>query len=293
VGEDPRVRALAPFESAIAAGVQAIMSAHVVAPAIDDAPATLSRRVMTEMLRDELGFRGLAITDGLEMHGVNRGIGIAEGAVRALIAGCDALCIGGDHADEHVVDEIVGGVTAAVEEGRLEESRLREAASRVDAVSAWRSGAHRRSTPGRDHVGLVAARRATTADGPVRVGDEAAVLRFESPASIAAGDVPWGVAAALAARGVRVRAVEVEAAAHDLAVLLDRSAGRSLVMVVRDLHRRPAHADMVEALLARRPDAILVEMGVPVCRPRAAAAYVATHGSARVCGEAAAEVLRP
>jgi beta-N-acetylhexosaminidase len=295
VGEDPRVRALAPFKSAIGCDVQAIMSAHVVAPAIDKAPATLSRRVMTGLLRHELGFRGLAVTDGLEMHGVNQGIGIAEGAVRALIAGCDALCVGGDRADKHVVDEIVDGVAAAVEQGRLGEGRLREAALRMDGVSAWRAARRGKTIPRGSEagVGLVAARRAITTDGPVRVGDESAVFRFESVPSIAAGNVPWGVAGPLGARGVRVTAVEVDPAEHDLAVLLDESADKSVVLVVRDLHRRPAQATMIEALLARRPGAILVEMGVPICRPRGAAAYIATHGSARVCGEAAAQVLRP
>jgi beta-N-acetylhexosaminidase len=162
----------------------------------------------------------------------------------------------------------------------------------MDAVSAWRSG-RRPAVAARNDVGMVAARRAVRADGPVGVGDEAAVLRFESTASIAAGDVPWGVAGPLAARGVRVTGIEVDLAAHDLAVLVDASQGKSLVLVFRDLHRRPDQAAAVDRFLATRPDAILVEMGVPTCRPRGARAYIATHGSARVCGEAAAEVLRP
>jgi beta-N-acetylhexosaminidase len=293
VGEDPHARALGPFASAIASDVQAVMSAHVVAPSIDQAPATLSRRVMTGVLRDELGFRGLAVTDGLEMHGVSQGLGVAEGAVRAMIAGCDALCIGGELAGEDVVNEIVAGVAMAVERGRLQESRLREAASRLDAISAWRSARLRKRNPRRTEVGLLAARRGIRSDGQVRVDVESAVARFAATASIAAGDVPWGVAAPLAARGVRVTAVEVDAAEHDLAMLLDQSARRSLVLVVRDLHRRPKQAGMIEALLARRPEAVLVEMGVPICRPPNVTAYIATHGSARVCGEAAAELLRP
>jgi beta-N-acetylhexosaminidase len=60
---------------------------------------------------------------------------------------------------------------------------------------------------------------------------------------------------------------------------------------VRNLHRHPAHRADVEALLARRPDAVVVEMGFPACRPAGSAAYIATHGAARVCGLAAAEVL--
>src|SRR5207244_9642966 len=125
VAEDPHLRALGPFASAIERGVQSIMSAHVVVSAIDDAPATLSRRIMTGLLRDELGFQGLAITDGLEMQGLSRWIGIAQGAVQALIAGCDALCIGGGCADGGVGAEILAAVAAGAQRAPHGEGRSR------------------------------------------------------------------------------------------------------------------------------------------------------------------------
>jgi beta-N-acetylhexosaminidase len=273
--EDPHLRALEPFRAAIEAGVQAIMSAHVVAPAIDDLPATISRRVMTGLLREELGFKGLAVTDGLEMRGLSEGRGVAESAVLALAAGCDVLCFGGGLADEDVVDEMVAAIAGAVTAKRLTEERLQEAAARVDALATWR--ARRRLSHGeRPEVGLAAARRALIAVGRVEVGDDAQVMRLESPVSIAAGNVPWGVEAELAARGVKIGA-----------------SGRSLVVLVRDLHRHPEHRERVEALLAERPDAIVVEMGLPLCRPHASRAYIATHGASRASAIAAAEVMRP
>ena len=288
VNEDPHLGALGPFAAAIAHGVKAVMSAHIVVPDIDGAPATASRRVMQGLLRDELGFDGLAITDGLEMRGFSGPAGIGEDAVRAIAAGCDALCIGGGLADEAVVDEIVEALSAAVDRGRLAESRLREAASRVDALAAWRlrqdaSAHHDRK------AGLEAARRAVRAEGDVRVGTEAAVLRFPSAPSIAAGEVPWGVANALSARGVRITKSDVDPAAHDPAVP-ERG---SVVLVVRDLHRHPEHVARIGAVLRKRPDAAVVEMGLPVCRPSDVSNYIATYGSARVCAQAAAEVLRP
>jgi beta-N-acetylhexosaminidase len=287
VHEDPHRRALKPFAAAIAGGVSAIMSAHVVVPDLDTEPATASRRVMTGVLRDELGFEGVAVTDGLEMRGFTPDGDVGEGAVRALRAGCDALCVGGGLAGEETVDQIVRGVAAAVEDGRLAEARLAQAASRVDALSARR--AHRpAASKSRQDVGLEAARKAVHADEDVRVGADVSVLRFASPASIAAGEVPWGVAEALMRRGARVTSIDVSPAAHDLAV----PAG-SLVLVVRDLHRQPGQAEQIDSILAGRPDAVLVEMGLPVCRPRGARAYIATHGSARVCAEAAAEIMRP
>lgn len=290
--EDPHERALKPFQAAIDSGVLAIMSAHIVVPAIDDVPATISHRIMTELLRGELHFRGLAITDGLEMRGLSDGYGVVEGAVRSLIAGCDALCIGGGLADEDVVIEICGAIVAAVKSGRLSERRLAEAAGRVDRLAAWRAQRIRTATGDRG-IGLVAARRAIKADGPVRVGDAALVVQVNWMRSIAAGKVTWGLAQPLAERGVRVTPVEVHEGQVDAGVLLAQAEGQSLVLVVRDLHRHAWQANLADTLLARRPDAIVVEMGLPHCRPEGAKAYIATYGAARVCGEAAAEVMRP
>jgi beta-N-acetylhexosaminidase len=270
VGE-PELR---PFEAAIAVGVRAVMSAHVVVSRIDDAPATVSPRVMTGMLREQLGFDGLAISDGLDMRGVSGERGIATAAVLAVRAGCDALCVGGGPTGPEVVDEIVEALKAGVS-GK----RLAEAAGRVEALVAWRAA---QTSDGPDYpgIGLVAARRGLRVFGDVHVRDHAAVMRFDSALSIAAGEVPWGMAAALARRGVEVSDG-------------GEQPGASLVLVVRDLHRNPDQCSAVEAMLARRPDAIVVEMGVPSCRPRGASSYVATHGAARVCADAAAEAMRP
>jgi beta-N-acetylhexosaminidase len=292
VTEDPHERALAPFQAAIASGVRAIMSAHILVPAIDDLLGTISRRIMTDLLREELHFRGLAITDGLEMRGLSDGYGVAEGAVRALIAGCDALCIGGGLAEEDIVAEVCGAIVAAVEAGRLSEQRLAEAAGRVDHLAAWRAQEIHTAVADRS-LGLAAARRAVKADGPVRIGDDAMVVQVRWSRSIAAGVVSWGMAQPLADRGVRVMPVEVQEGQVDVGALLGHAEGQSLVIVVRDLHRHQWQSNLADALLARRPDAVVVEMGLPQCRPKGAHAYITTSGAARVCGEAAAEVMRP
>ncbi|HEV2250839.1 MAG TPA: glycoside hydrolase family 3 N-terminal domain-containing protein, partial [Candidatus Limnocylindria bacterium] len=269
-------------------GVRAVMSAHIVVPGIGDAPATINPSVMTGLLRGRLGFDGLAISDGLDMRGISGGRGIVSAAVLALRAGCDALCVGGGPTGPEALDEIVEALVAGVDG-----SRLAEAAGRVDALAAWRAARisdgpdHPRKSGaempvGRDHpgIGLVAARRALRVFGDVQVRDHAVVMRFDSAPSIAAGDMPWGMAAALARRGVEVsEGAELP--------------GASLVLVVRDLHRHAGERSKVEALLERRPDAVVVEMGVPLCRPRGATSYLVTNGAARVCADAAAEVMRP
>ncbi len=114
VDDDPHDGALEPFQAAFAAGARAVMSAHIVVRAVDSIPATVSRRIMTTVLRDELGFDGLAVSDGLEMRAISDGVGLADGAVLALAAGCDLLCIGGGLAGEDVVDLLRNAIVSAV-----------------------------------------------------------------------------------------------------------------------------------------------------------------------------------
>lgn len=275
-GSDPHDGALAPFQAAVDAGVRAVMSAHIVVPSLDDAPATVSEKVMTGLLRDELGFEGVAITDGLDMRGISGDVGIAKAAVLAMRAGCDALCVGGGPAGSEVVDEIVSALVRDVDEGRLAEAAGRVENLRVSPDYRRTSRSEGDVSPDYRGIGLEAARRAICTSGPVQVRDRAVVRRFASRFSFAAGEVPWGMDVALAARGVQ---------------LTESSEDASFVLVVRDLHRQPGLREEVEAILARRPDAVVVEMGVPACRPDGATSYIATYGSARVCAEAAAEVM--
>ncbi|MBW2278935.1 MAG: glycoside hydrolase family 3 protein [Deltaproteobacteria bacterium] len=91
-----RLRAveLMPFERASAARLPLLMTAHVVFPAIEEGvPATLSRRVLTDLLRGELGYRGLVVSDDLDMKAVSRHFDVGEAAVAAVEAGCDALLL--------------------------------------------------------------------------------------------------------------------------------------------------------------------------------------------------------
>lgn len=121
---------LAPFIKAIEGGVDAIMTAHVVFAALEQngVPSTLSYRILTELLREELGFKGLIVTDCLEMKAISEGIGVAEGAVRAIEAGSDLILV------SHTLDRQVSAmeaVIAAVESGRIPESRIDESVLRV------------------------------------------------------------------------------------------------------------------------------------------------------------------
>jgi beta-N-acetylhexosaminidase len=89
---------LAPFRAAAAARIPALMTAHVLFPALDDVPATLSRRIVHDLLRGELGFEGVVISDDLEMKAIADRYGYGDAAVRAIEAGCDVLLVCSDAA---------------------------------------------------------------------------------------------------------------------------------------------------------------------------------------------------
>ncbi len=124
---------LAPFRAAIAAGVDALMTAHVAYGALDDSglPATLSRRIITGLLRTEMGFSGVVVTDSMGMKAIADGVGPARGAVMALAAGCDLILVG--HGEERQ-QAVYRALVEAVETGAVPFARLEEAAGRVTGL---------------------------------------------------------------------------------------------------------------------------------------------------------------
>ncbi|MGI3780425.1 MAG: glycoside hydrolase family 3 N-terminal domain-containing protein, partial [Janthinobacterium lividum] len=133
--DELRTRELVPFAAAVQAGAVAVMTSHILLPQVDpDAPATFSRRIIAGLLRTELGFDGVVVTDALDMAGASGPGGTPQSAVRALAAGCDLLCLGNDSTDEQV-EAIVQAVRAAVDEGSLPAARVEEAVSRVHAMA--------------------------------------------------------------------------------------------------------------------------------------------------------------
>ena len=120
---------LPPFKAAIEAGVAAIMTAHIFLPALDEKdPATLSKRVITGLLREELGYDGLILSDDLEMKAIAATYQVSEAAVLALAAGCDGvlICSG----DQHVQAGSLEAIIKAVEEGRLSRTAVEDALKR-------------------------------------------------------------------------------------------------------------------------------------------------------------------
>ncbi|MEV6161451.1 glycoside hydrolase family 3 protein [Streptomyces sp. NPDC052052] len=304
--ETLHARELVPFRAAVAAGSRCVMSAHILLPALDpDRPATVSPQILTGLLREELGYDGLIVTDAVEMQAIAATYGIERGSVLAIAAGADALCVGGGLQDDGTVQRLRDALVSAVRSGELAEERLADAAARVRALASWTRGTtgagsdpgaavQEGTAPGtRADIGLVAARRAVKVTGSAGPLTEAGyVAAFTSQSNIAVGDeTPWGVAAELGrlvpGTGTGTYSGETEAPVD--AVL--RAAGeRRIIVVVRDVHRHAWMAEAIDGLVAQRPDTVVVEMGVPQAAP-SGGLHIATHGAARVCGLAAAEII--
>ena len=116
---------LPPFQAAIAAGVASVMTAHLQLPALDpERPATLSEPVLTGLLRRQLGFTGLVVTDALVMEAISAQYGAAEAAVLAFSAGADLILMPAD------AEAALDGLHRAVEDGRISRERLQASLER-------------------------------------------------------------------------------------------------------------------------------------------------------------------
>ena len=298
---------LVPFRAAIRAGVRAVMTGHLVVPTVDpNRPATLSQPILTDLLRIELGFDGMIVTDAIEMQAVSRRHGLGGATVAALAAGADAVCVGGEHGDEATAIALRDAIVRAVVSGALSEERLVDAASRVAGVAAWSRAARLGAAGNRSrdaHPGLNAARRAihvvTGADGaPWPFTAPPHVVELSPTMNMAiAPQTPWGVFTPLSAllpgtTGVRLAEANLDGDAA-IADTMDRelvtAAERPIVVVVRDAHRHVWMRNAVKYAVATRPDAVVVEMGVPA--GTLAPSQICSYGASSACGRAVAELL--
>lgn len=181
-GDAARLRRveLRPFGDAAREGLESVMTGHLAVPGLGEAadvPATLSKRILVDVLRDELGFTGLVVTDALDMGGVRNAVDPGEVAVRALLAGADVLLMPPEPlvARQAVVDAVR---TGRVPQARLDDAvrRILEMKARVGLLSGgglvvddWRSELKR--------PGAIALAEEIAARGPVLVRDRGAAIQ--------------------------------------------------------------------------------------------------------------------
>jgi len=141
---------LKPFRAAIAAGVAAVMSAHVALPAVvgDSTPATLVAGVLTGLLRDSLHFQGITFTDAMDMRGIGAGYTTEVSSIAAVKAGVDVLLMPAD------IPASIAAVTAAVERGEISEARINTSVRRLLELKV-RTGAIQRPIVDLDSLRVV------------------------------------------------------------------------------------------------------------------------------------------
>jgi beta-N-acetylhexosaminidase len=291
-----RTRDLPPFAAAVEAGVPAVMTAHIVVRALGEDPATTSAPVL-DLLRDELGFDGVVVSDALDMRAISDGMGRAAGAVRALAAGVDLLCVGNpvfpDGYDElAAVEEIVTAVVAAVEAGSLPLARLEEASRRVAALAGrWSRASGPVVADTREAMlaqGAAIAARALTVSGDVRLDGDVLVLVPRAVAGYAAGHKPSALLAELQRRRPGWQYADVADADQATAEAL-AAGGRPVALVLEGADGARSAA-VAHAVLAEVPDAVVLHGGLrreddPGSRT------VHAHGTGAATAVAVADVL--
>ena len=281
-------RDLPPFAAAVAAGIDALMTAHIVVPALGSAPgtpATLDAQLVARAR--SLGLSGPIVTDALDMGAVAHDPGYGEACVRALLAGADLLCLGTTlhHDDEALYRTAFAALTDAVHSGRLRRERLTEAASRIArlrrtdrAVRPDAAAAEARLA----QLGAQAARRALRWAGePAPLAAHAAPVFVDLRTRLnhAAGRIASHLSDA-------VLSAWPEAVAGD-SVPVDGP----VLLLSRDAAGDPTERERLTAALAARPDAVVLHAGTAASAPTARHVLL-TWGTGRANANAAVEALR-
>ncbi|AXX27616.1 glycoside hydrolase family 3 C-terminal domain-containing protein [Actinosynnema pretiosum subsp. pretiosum] len=288
-----------PFRAAIAAGVDSIMTAHIRMPAIDPSgePATLSKPVVTGLLREELGYDGVVITDSLAMAGVRQLHTDAEIPVLALKAGVDQLLM------PVKLGEAIDAVVAAVRAGELSERRIDQSVLRVLRMKFLRGALPVWPVPPNPVVGTPdrLAQAQEVADRAVTVvRDDAGVVR----AGRVSGPVlvtGWGetttaaLAERLRARGATPQVVVTGSAPNEqqIAGAVSAAGGVGAVVVLTNaLSRQPAQRALVDRLVASGKPVVAVAVQNPYDVAHSnAQAWLATYSYGAVAMESVARVL--
>ncbi|MCI0581898.1 MAG: glycoside hydrolase family 3 protein [Chloroflexi bacterium] len=274
---------LAPFRAAVAAGARVVMSGHFAIPAITGSrtlPSTLAPAVMTGLLRDELGFDGVAITDALDMGALPQDATQAIDVVAALRAGVDLLLATYRRASHRRIE---AAISRAVALGVLDDDSLAASAARLSALRGWIAGfaspplevvgcgehralagelAERSITLARDDAGVL----------PLRMGSDARILVIEpqpfdlTPADTTSTLTPGGLAAALREHHDRVHGLTVspEPSSAEIAAARDAVRGADLAIVATDAASfRPGQAALARAVIGTGVPVVTVALRTP------------------------------
>lgn len=292
-----------PFRAAVKAGTDLIMSAHLLVPALDDSgdPATLSKPILTGILRGELGYQGVIMTDALNMQGVRDKYGDDEVAVRAVLAGADMLLM------SPAMDDAYGAVLDAVRSGRIPEQRLDESVRRILRLKA-RQGilAHPYVDPAQvdDVVGTpehLATATAVTDRTTTLVKNDAGVLpmRVSGASLLVTGygvTTTQTIADELAGKGATVERVVTGTAPSDAEIAAAVGAARgkdAVVVTTMKAASYDAQQQLVKELVGTGTPVVVVAVRDPydIAWFTEAQTYLATYSYSPVALESAVRVI--
>ncbi|MBL8146205.1 MAG: glycoside hydrolase family 3 protein [Anaerolineae bacterium] len=289
---------LRPFRAAIEAGVGAIMSGHVIYPEFDpSAPATLSRAILTDLLRGELGFGGLVLTDAMDMAAALRG-GVLPSLQMALNAGVDLVLLA-HLPNQMALDAALANLRNPASEARI--LKARQAIPReLPALSLLGSAEHAAIAQEIADQSITLVRNGQQ-QLPLQAGeDETIVVVVPRPANLTPADtsalVQIALADAIRARHARTVALELPRSANDdeLAAVLEASRGAAHVIVgTINAGDDPAQVALVEALRERGDRPLVISLRTPydLAMFPGVETYLCTYSIRPASMEAAARVL--
>jgi beta-N-acetylhexosaminidase len=273
---------LKPFISAIEDGVEAIMMGHILLSAVDSiSSASCSSKITRELLRKDLGFDGLVVTDALDMGALGGTKKIHMSALRAISAGADLLCFSGLYDQSTFVENSLATISQAIEKEEISSQSIKENAKRL---WSWSTPAIKDFSP----VSLPEASRFTSGvhcQGNLLIPtDQVSLIELSADPTIAAGFVGWGLRRPLVRAGIKVKLESSD---------IDLSANNQdcLVVAFRDAFRDNKVLVALDRINRSRPDAIFVDMGWPTWgfNPKN---IIRTFGSSALASEIAVAFLK-
>lgn len=290
---------LVPFRVAIEAGVECVMLAHLHVPALSDRATSQSPETVA-LLREDLGFAGVIVSDALDMRAVGGVDEIGAAGVESLAAGVDLLCLGAE-LDAHQVEAAIDAIVRALVSGRLDRDRLLEARQRIERLrlrlttrppgtecgSGEDQADRQRLGYSVDASGWTSiAQRAIDVDGTLAAPGPFRLVECQPPLTPASADLDLNFAR-YAEDGITNLASTVLLSDASEAAALDLGAIPTLV-VVHGLDAYPWQRELVERLSHSGQLAGVVELGWPSPLPTTSPFTVRSFGAAAPCSRAAA-----
>jgi beta-N-acetylhexosaminidase len=266
-------RDIIPFQRAIAAGVKAIMTSHAAYPAFEDRvilPGSTSRNLMTGLLRDELHFRGILISDDLGMGALRGGYSAETTAIDTLKAGVDILLLCHDPVAR---EEVMSALSVGRKKDRDIRERIEESMVRLAAVKSWLNPQESDWTPAlnldRNELSLRIARkgisihRSSSGKIPIKPESRLFMIRFQPEMTVEVEGIAITAddpAEHLKALGFKPEVINIplRAGVEEGGNLLNRLHVKvPIIIATYDAYRYPGQKELIGSILERRPDAIL------------------------------------